>query len=61
MSESKMNLIAAAPDLYEALKEILSSFDPYNCGGDLSHHAAIMKAHAALVKADGHINLKGEV
>ena len=45
-------LIAAAPDMYEALNEMLSSFDPYNCKGDFFHHAAIMKARAAIAKAE---------
>lgn len=37
---------------YEALKEMLSSFDPYNCRGDFYHHVAIMKARAAIAKAE---------
>jgi len=44
-NEANAHLIAAAPDMYEALKEILSGYDVPN--------SACVSAHKALAKADG--------
>ena len=63
-------LIAAAPDMYEALKEILEHFEPI--AGDLACHnpqdfaqreaeeAAVRKAKAALAAARGEPQEGGE-
>ena len=48
------NLIAAAPELYEALDDLLDEL--LNCGGHNVTEAYVIKAKAALAKASG----KGE-
>ena len=46
-------LIAAAPELYEALKEMVSAFENYDRDMYEFEHEAIKKARAALSKAKG--------
>ena len=46
-------LIAAAPDMYEALEELLGPYDLTESGARKRYDAAIEKARAALAKARG--------
>lgn len=49
--EADARLMAAAPDLYEALKELIDMDVAYQRGPKVSD--AVDKAHAALAKAEG--------
>lgn len=55
IEESKANasLIAAAPDLLEALRELLNAPDPDEVEDATPRFRAVMKAHAAIAKATG--------
>lgn len=56
--EANARLISAAPELYEALKELAAAYDNYD-GGSISEKRisrAIEAADAALTKARGDVN-----
>lgn len=50
MAEANAALIAAAPDLYEALRELFATLDPERPG---SPGSTLEKARAAIAKAEG--------
>jgi hypothetical protein len=50
--EANANLIAAAPDMYEALESMIKSYT-YHCPEADEHSNAIKTARAALAKARG--------
>jgi len=53
-SEADANLIAAAPEMYEALKELLDATPQEECGPDCNEaNCPWMQAKAALAEADG--------
>ena len=51
--EANARLIAAAPDLYEALTEMMASFDDRQINPNFKPQPAVAKAEAALAKARG--------
>jgi len=50
-SLANANLIAASPDMYEALKRLLKKMP--DCGGCIKTEATILEAQDALAKAEG--------
>ena len=52
LKKANAHLIAAAPDMYEALKRLLKMV-PEDCGGCIKTETAWIEAQEALAKAEG--------
>ena len=54
VNNANANLIAAAPDMYEALKNMYHAFqDGYDCTFDAKMGDAVQDAYVAFTKAEG--------
>ena len=52
-TNANARLIAAAPELLEALNAVLRDYKAVHCVGDLEMQPALFQAHAAIDKATG--------
>ena len=52
-AEANARLIAAAPELLEALKDLVRRYDPYAMTGPTEGERVLAQAEAAIAKAEG--------